>query len=642
MPAMSSTTHNIRFVFAIALLFVLAAVGLSYRNTARLLDTTRLVTRANVTITNLDGIIAALDNIERSRLAWVAAGNAMHDLRVRRFRDPACGRCHDPYTRPVEAEHFHDTHLEMVAGLIRYMQGLQTLIPLDDPAQTERFKLLESLVQEKAALSKEEIPSGKIGGPGNLQPTLLEAALLERDTHLTSQIRKLVADIEETESKLIERQMQEREAGSRREILAASLLGFLTICATILAYVAIHRGFARRKAMEEQLRQTVKMEAVGRLAGGVAHDFNNLLMPILWSAEMLRSDIGEDHPMIGYVDEIKKAGETASSVTRQLLAFSRKQTSQPQKLNLNTVATSMSNLLRRLVGDQYQIETVLEPALGWVEADPAQIEQVIMNLVLNARDAMPGGGIIAIETANVSLDGEKTCWHGSPLRGTYVVLAVSDDGVGMDAETSARVFEPFFTTKERGKGTGLGLATVYGIITGSDGRMRVHSAVGRGTAFEAYLPRVEQPAEIASSPKGRAKPGQAKSSGMRATVLLVEDDEAILRLLGNALAAGGYDLLKAHNGEEALMTAQACEKRIDLLISDVMMPRVNGIELQQKLQVLCPGLRTIFMSGYAAGSVNIESVLSRECLFLAKPFAPGDLLDKVGQLLAGTTRTKAT
>jgi len=628
MSVMSSTTRKMRLAFAVALVFALGAVGLSYRTTARLLDTTRLVTRTNVAISNLDGITAALDNIESSRRAWEAAGKAMHNLRVRRFRNPACGQCHDPYTRPVEAEHFHDTHLEMVAGLARHMQGMRSLILLD-PAQTERLKLLESLVQEKVALSKEEIPSAKIGSLGDLQP-----ALLEKDAQLTSQIRKIVAGMEETESMLLARQMREREASARREILTVSLLGFLIVGAVIIAYVVIDRGFAQRQAMEERLRQAAKMEAVGRLAGGVAHDFNNLLMPILWSAEMLRSDFGEHHPMIEYVNEIKKAGETASSLTRQLLAFSPQQTARPQKLNLNTVATSMSNLLRRLVGDQYQFETVLEPALGWVLADPAQIEQVIMNLVLNARDAMPGGGIIAVETANVSLDGQKTCWCGLPLRGTYVVLAVSDDGIGMDAETCARIFEPFFTTKERGKGTGLGLATVYGIITASNGRIRVQSAVGRGTAFEVYLPRVEQPAEIAAP-----SDEHAESLGTRADVLLVEDDEAILRLLASALAASGYHVLQARNGEEALLAAQLFEKRIDLLISDVMMPRVNGIELQRHLVELCPGLRTIFMSGYAADSVNVERVLSPATLFLAKPFSPRELLDKVGQLLADTTRT---
>jgi len=296
----------------------------------------------------------------------------------------------------------------------------------------------------------------------------------------------------------------------------------------------------------------------------------------------------------------------------------------------------MSHLLKRLVGEQYQFETVLEPGLGWVEAEPSQIEQVIMNLVLNARDAMPRGGIIAVETANVNLHGERSCWCGQPLRGTYVVLAVSDDGVGMDAQTCTRIFEPFFTTKERGKGTGLGLATVYGIITQSNGRVRVQSAVGRGTAFEVYLPRVEPPAESAHQP-ARMEP---VALGSRAAILLVEDDEAINRLLAKTLTAGGYDVLQAHNGEEGLLTAQSFKKRIDLLISDVTMPRMNGLELREKLVVVHPGLRTVLMSGHTADSVNVAHILNEDTLFLAKPFTPKALLDKVVHLLADTNRIR--
>jgi signal transduction histidine kinase/ActR/RegA family two-component response regulator len=627
MQSVLNTTRKIRIGFAIALLFSLSVLALSYRTTAKLLDTNLLVTHTNSAITNLNGTIAAVDNIERSRLAWVMAGTAMHNLRTRRSREPACGLCHSPHTRPVEDERFQNTHLEMVAGLARHMQELRTLIAFE-PAQRERLALLESLVEKKVASAKGEIPTEKTEGFSELQ-----ALALERDAHLTGEIRKIIADMEQTESKLLAQELHDRNATARSEILAVSLLGLLTICAAVVAYVIINRDLARRKALEEQHRQTMKMEAVGRLAGGVAHDFNNLLTPILWSAEMLWSDLGEDYPLIDYVKEIKKAGETATSVTRQLLTFSRKQAFQPQRLNLNTVATNMSNLLGRLVGEQYQLETVLEAALGWVEADPSQIEQVIMNLVLNARDAMPGGGIIAVETANVNLHGEQSCWCGLPLSGTYVVLAVSDDGVGMDEETCARVFEPFFTTKGRGKGTGLGLATVYGIVTQSKGRVRVQSAVGRGTAFEVYFPRVEPPAE--SAQPSRAKP---RVLGAPATLLLVEDDETICRLLGNALAADGYDVLRAHDGEEGLLTAQSAEKRIDLLISDVMMPKLNGFELHQKLMVLQPGLRAIFMSGYTADSVNVERP-DGENLFLAKPFTPNELLEKVGQLLRDTNRT---
>jgi CheY-like chemotaxis protein len=369
----------------------------------------------------------------------------------------------------------------------------------------------------------------------------------------------------------------------------------------------------------------------------VAHDFNNLLTPILSYAELLQTDLGDDHPAAGPLSEIRKAGETAASVTRQLLAFGRRQTLQARKLNLNTFATKMGNLLRRLIGSQFQLELVLEPEVGWVEADPSQLEQVIMNLVLNARDAVPKGGIIAVETANVNLHGEKTCWCGLPLQGSFVVLAVTDDGAGMDEQTRARVFEPFFTTKERGRGTGLGLATVYGIVTQSNGRLRVESALGQGTTFEVYLPRVEPPRESVAP-----RPAAAGIPARQGTILLVEDDEPVLRLFRDVLAANGYRVLVARDGEEALASAQSFPRPIDLLVSDLVMPKMNGLELHQKLTALRPGLKTIFMSGHAAGIVGLESTLDESTVFLAKPFTPSELLRKVGRLLPDRNRAKAS
>jgi len=306
--------------FAIALAFSLGAVVLSYRSTAKLLDTNRLVTRTNDAITNLEGTSTALDNIERSRLSWVMAGVAMHNLRARRARQPACGVCHSPHTKLVEAERFHNTHLEMIAALARETQSLRTMIA-SEPAQRERLALLESLVRKKVAAAKAELPSERPEGPNQLS-----ADRLEEDAHLTGEIRKVVADMQQMEGALLAEELEDRSETARSEIFAVSLLGFLTICAAVVAYLLIHRDLARRQTVEEQLRQTMKMEAVGRLAGGVAHDFNNLLVPILWSAETLRSSFSEDHPAMEYLKEIKKAGDTAASVTRQLLTFSRKQT----------------------------------------------------------------------------------------------------------------------------------------------------------------------------------------------------------------------------------------------------------------------------------------------------------------------------
>ncbi len=617
-----NTTLQIRLGFAIGLAFEIGIVVLSYRTAIRLRDGNLHVAHADEAIASLEGTVGALNNLEHSRMAWVMAGNAMHNLRERRSHEPACGVCHGPHTHPVEAEHFRDAHLELIANLTQHIRKLRTLI-VPEPAQQERLRRLEALVERKAAVANQEIPAVDQAPFGAAQ-----SVLLERDANLTSDIQSVVVEMKQAESSLLARELREITATARNEIFGIGLLGFVTICTAAAAYMVVHLAFARSRDLEEQLRQAAKMEAVGRLAGGVAHDFNNLLMPILGGAEMLRSELGPDHPAMARVDEIKKAGETAASVAYQLLAFSRKQTVRPQKLNLNAVATSMSNLLKRLAGDQYQFETLLEPALGWTEADPSKTEQVIMNLVLNARDAMPSGGIIAIETANVNLLGEKRDWCGTPIKGAWVVLAVSDDGVGMDEHTCARVFEPFFTTKDRAKGTGLGLATVYGIVTQSHGRVRIQSTLGKGTTFEIYLPRVEPPAETA-----RPLP---PAPGMPATILLVEDDEAICRMLEAVLATGGYHVLHALDGEEGLAAAQSFAGRIDLLISDVMMPKLNGLELQQKLAALHPGLRSILISGYAEETIDVTGVLNEETLYLAKPFKSEDLLAKVGQLLNHT------
>lgn len=624
-----SPTRQVSLGFAIGLIFELGVVVLSYRTAIKLRDGNRVVAHADEAIANLEGTVGALNNLEHSRMAWVMAGTAMHNLRERRSHEPACGVCHGPHTHPVEAEHFRDTHLEMIANLNQHIRKLKALI-VSEPTQRENLRRLEALVENKAAVAREEISTAD-----KVPFSALQSVLLERDANLTGDIQSIIAEMKQAQSKLLAEELRKITATARSEIFGVSLLGFLTICTAVVAYIVIQSAFVRRKALEEQLRQAAKMEAIGRLAGGVAHDFNNLLMPILGGAEMLRSELGQGHPAMEYVEGIKKAGETAASVTRQLLAFSRKQTVHSQKLNLNAVATNMSNLLQRLAGEQYQFETLLEPALGWVEVDPSKTEQVIMNLVLNARDAMPGGGIIAIETANVNLYGEKKDWCGSPLKGAYVVLAVSDDGVGMDESTCARVFEPFFTTKERGKGTGLGLATVYGIIAQSNGRVRVQSAVGKGTTFEVYLPRVEPPADSVQQVQSSA-PG---TPGMQATILLVEDDEAICRMLGTRLAGRGYRVLQARDGAEGLLAAQSCLQGIDLLITDVMMPELNGLELQKKLAVLHPGLRTIFMSGYTAETIDVATVLSENTLYLLKPFTSEELLTEVGQLLGHADRT---
>jgi signal transduction histidine kinase/CheY-like chemotaxis protein len=624
MDATLSTIQKIRVGFAIALVLSLCVTVLSFRTTAKLIDTNRLVVRSTGAIRNLDGTIAALHNLERSRLAWVMAGRAMHDLRARRSREQACRVCHDSGFEKYRAEaaRFHNTHLGMIADLTRHLQQLRALTAFE-PAQRDRLDILEPLIQKKIALAKEEIEVQKTGGFSGLS-----SVVLDEELGVTSEIHKIADDMDHAEGTLLARQLEERDAMARYEILTVSLLGFLTMLVAVVAYVVIRRDLAQREALEEQLRQTMKMEAVGRLAGGVAHDFNNLLTSVLFGADLLRGELGEDHPSIDHLREIKKAGETAASVTQQLLAFSRRQTLQPQRLMLNSLAMNMGGMLRRLVGDQYRLETSLEPALGWVEADPSQIEQVIMNLALNARDAMPQGGSICIETANANLNGEKTCWCGLALEGAFVVLTISDHGVGMAEETRSRVFEPFFTTKERGKGTGLGLATVYGIITQSNGRVRLQSAPGEGTTFEIYLPRVNPPTDGVIGPKV-----ETRDNGRHGTVLLVEDDEALRRLLCNALTAAGHQVLEARDGEEGLQVAQSSKRRIDLLITDVMMPRMNGLALYRRLEARDSALKSIFISGHADGIVSPDCIVDGKTTFLAKPFTARELLEKVGKSL---------
>ena len=383
-----------------------------------------------------------------------------------------------------------------------------------------------------------------------------------------------------------------------------------------------------RKALEMQLLQAQKMEAVGLLAGGVAHDFNNVLTAIGGYAELVREDLPGEDARRHDVEEILRATERAATLTRQLLAFSRRQVLAPRVLDLNGVVAGVDNMLRRLIGADVELRTALGPVLGAVRADPGQLEQVIMNLVVNARDAMPRGGKLTIETANAELDESYALEHPSVVAGPYVMLAVSDSGVGMDAATQARIFEPFFTTKEKGKGTGLGLATVYGIVKQSGGNIWLYSEPGRGTTFKIYLPRVDQPPEQpAAAPAPRAAPRGSE------TVLLVEDDEAVRALARKMLAAHGYTVLAAASGAEALKLAADHTGPIHLLVTDVVLPGMSGRELATRFQSVRPGLKVLYTSGYTDDAVVHHGVLDPGIAFLQKPFTSGTLARKVRETL---------
>ncbi len=393
--------------------------------------------------------------------------------------------------------------------------------------------------------------------------------------------------------------------------------------------VFFFRDITEHRQLEEQLRQSQKMEAVGRLAGGVAHDFNNLLTAMLGYSEMLIADPGLNDTQRKYIEEIKKSSERAASLTQQLLAFSRKQILKPKILNINTLIADIKKLLHRLIGEDIHLISKLDSKLGVIKADPGQVEQIIMNLVVNARDAMPMGGKLTIETRNVYLDEEYGKARADVQPGRYVMLAVSDTGHGMDEETKEHLFEPFFTTKEKGKGTGLGLSTIYGIVKQSEGYVCVYSELNKGTSFKVYFPRVD---EVEKEDENIFK--ESKSLTGSETILIVEDEEMVRNLIYESLKIFGYDLIEAGNGKKALQVCKTdSEKQIQLLITDVIMPDMGGSELAKKLEKLKPNMKVLYISGYTDNAIVHHGVLDAGVAFLQKPFSPKVLAQKVREIL---------
>jgi two-component system cell cycle sensor histidine kinase/response regulator CckA len=394
--------------------------------------------------------------------------------------------------------------------------------------------------------------------------------------------------------------------------------------------VIVNRDITARKSLEEQFRQAQKMEAVGRLSGGIAHDFNNILGVIIGYGEILQEKMEPDEAFRTCVDEILQAGRRAAALTRQLLAFSRQQVLAPRVLELNTVLVDTEKMLRRVIGEDVELNTLLGSDLGRVKADQSQIEQVILNLAVNARDAMPNGGTLTITTENTELDAAAVRCYSYPVKpGRYVLLSVHDTGVGMDADTQAHIFEPFFTTKEKGQGTGLGLATVYGVVKQSDGYIHVYSEVGLGTTFKIYLPLVDQLPDL--------EPGQTASNlpmGGPETILLVEDEDKLRTLTRNVLELLGYSVLEAANGKRACAASEQHNGRIDLLLTDVVMPGMNGPVLAEHLVGSRPALKVLYTSGYTGQAVG-HGVLPEACHFIAKPFTREDLARKIREALDG-------
>jgi signal transduction histidine kinase/CheY-like chemotaxis protein len=387
------------------------------------------------------------------------------------------------------------------------------------------------------------------------------------------------------------------------------------------------RAEQEKQKLEEQLLQAQKLESIGRLAGGVAHDFNNLLTVINGYSTLLLNGPNVTASGRGQLEQIKKAGDRAADLTRQLLAFGRKQAVRPEPLDLNVEVRDLQAMIERLINEDIKLVTNLAPDLGHVWADPAHVQQVLVNLVVNARDALPKGGEIKIETTSVCLT--ENFLNGEPgaVPGDYVLLSVTDNGIGIDEDTLQHLFEPFFTTKERGKGTGLGLSTVYGIVRQNGGLVRVESEKGRGTVFKVYLPRAE-----AAEPALKEELGPQFAAGVE-TVLVAEDHDDVRSLMRNALEAQGYRVLDAASGREALAMEAGHAGPIHLLLTDVIMPGMNGPDLAQKLMIRRPGIKVLYVSGYTDNKIAPQEELGPAAEFLAKPFAPDVVVSRVRKLL---------
>lgn len=404
-----------------------------------------------------------------------------------------------------------------------------------------------------------------------------------------------------------------------------------------VSVVIVSRDITQRKSLEEQLRQAQKMEAIGQLAGGVAHDFNNLLTIISGYAELVADAASPEGPLLGQVREIQKAADRAAKLTRQLLAFGRRQVMAAEILDLNALIARVQGMLHGLISEDIELKTAPAGQLGRVKADPVQIEQIILNLAVNARDAMPKGGTLTVETANVDIDEAGARQHVGLEPGRYVTLIVSDTGCGMDSETQSHIYEPFFTTKEQGKGTGLGLATVYGIVKQSGGYISVESEAGKGTTFRVFLPRMEDvPVTIELRPAAPAR----QPTGTE-TVLVVDDEENLRSLVRGVLEARGYRVLEAASGEEALARSEVHEGAIHLLLTDVVMPGMSGAELAARLGVLRPEIRVLYMSGYTKDRASVYGVRDTQYSYLAKPFTPQELESKVREVLNSASPLEA-
>jgi PAS domain S-box-containing protein len=540
-----------------------------------------------------------------------AALRAAHNELVQRVDERARQLVHE-----IGERHRTEIESELRARRLQ-LQAAALESAADAVAITDRNKVIEWVNPSFCSLLG--YTAGEVMGRSALRMTSGRA----EDAQLYEDLNKTVEAGKVWDGELIA-----KRADGRLLLIAQTVTPVLDAVGAISHYVAVMRDVSERRRVELQLRQAQKMEAVGRLSGGVAHDFNNLLSVIIGFSEQLLSKLPADERLLRYGREILKAAQRGASLTRQLLAFSRQQILRPRVVSLNATIADMERMLVRLIGEDIELITSLDPQLGWIEIDPGQLEQVIMNLAVNARDAMPHGGRLVITTANVDLtpaDAKRCEFPAVP--GCYVQLVFTDAGTGMDADTLAHIFEPFFTTKPMDRGSGLGLATVYGVVEQSKGYISVDSRLGEGTTFTILLPRTS----AGVSSQAVAEDPAASPTG-RETLLLVEDDDAARELTSEVLEDLGYQVIAASNGVEALDAAARHAGRIDLLLSDVVMPKLGGRELAQHLRDARPQLRVIFMSGYTADTVLRQGIAGGEETFLQKPFG----VQQLGRIIRET------
>ena len=517
---------------------------------------------------------------------------------------------------------------------IEYGSKLETLVEVRDRAENALRMLIESLPMGLVIADE----NGKIT---DLNESLLRMFGYSREELLGQTVETLLPDRLRNSHRghraAYNKEPHARPMGHGMELLARRKDGTEFPVEVSLGPVATKDGLlvsgtivdiSERKKIEQQLRLAQRMEAIGQLAGGIAHDFNNLLAVIMGTADIMVDAVPRGDPLGRKAEMIRRAGSSAADLIRQLLAFSRQQMIQPVVLDVRKIIQRTQAMLERIIGEDIEFQVLMEDSVGSIKADPGQIEQVLLNLAANARDALPKGGRITIRASNVELDASDKKKHNPVVPGPYVMLSIEDTGCGMDLKTQARIFDPFFTTKELGKGTGLGLATVYGIVKQTGGYIWVYSEVGHGTIFRVYLPRVGKAVQTAER-----EPSETEELRGSETILLAEDSESLREMAEEYLKSIGYTVLSAVSGEKALQLAKDFEGPIHLLLTDVVMPEMSGPELANQLASLRPGLMIIFTSGYTDDAIAHQGILDPEVAFIQKPYRPKALAKKIRQVL---------